>query len=1025
MEEESADVLHDQQSGFRAAHSTESAMLDLQTHMLELTEKAKTGLLMLLDLSAAFDLVDHQLLQSALDKLVGCSTKAQTWLASFLNDRMARIHWDENFSKATPILLGVPQGASLSPLLFNLYIRSLCSLLENIGVIFTNYADDTQLIFGLTGDHAVDSAMIEKIYNIIDNWMQRHWMCLNTTKTELMIFGSNQARSKLEPQYKTFRIKDAVILVLPKVKTLGMMVEASLGSGAQWLLVMVFAIEEINSNPKILPNVTLGFHIYDSCGMLLQALEGTLWLLSGRERPVLNNQCWGRQQTAAIIGESTSTRSILLARSYGPIVLFEIPVISYASTHPHLSDRKQFPSFFRTIPSDEFQSRGLADLVMHFGWTWVGLVAMDDDYGQEGLRILQEELAKGQGCVAFSENIVTRLADKNAFHIVKVIKSSTAVVIVLFATDHEMTPLLDELVMQNVTGKIWIASEGWSTSSLFSMGKYSKILSGTIGFQSHSGDMPGVQNYLSSLSPFRTPDYMFIREFWEEAFGCKWMNQTNPLNSQADMEKLCTGVESLESVYINHKYVTSFRFTYNVYTAVYAIAMALHDLMSCRPGNGPFDDGSCADILNLKHWQLFHSIKNVHMPSNFGTGRFFDDHGNPPAWYDIVNWQETPEGSVRQVKVGTYDSGAPPDETFMINGSAIQWAVGEKQVPVSVCSASCPSGFRKIAIEGQAACCYQCLRCTHGEISQQIDSLECSRCPWDQWPNTKQDQCIPRTMEFLSYEEPLGATMAAISIVSFTIPIAILGQFFRHRKTPIVRANNRTVSYLLLLSLALCFLTSLFFIGFPTREKCLLRQSAFGITFALCISCILSKTIMVVIAFNATKPNSNLRKWVGPQISFLVIISGTLFQVLLCVLWLIVSSPFAEYNIHTHPGKIIVECNEGSPIAFWCMLGYLGLLATASFIIAFIARKLPDTFNEAQFITFSMLAFLSVWLSFIPAYLSTRGKYMAAMEIFAIFSSSSALLCCLFFPKCYIMLLRPEMNSKELLLGAGKRKKET
>ncbi|XP_069072214.1 vomeronasal type-2 receptor 26-like [Pleurodeles waltl] len=338
-------------------------------------------------------------------------------------------------------------------------------------------------------------------------------------------------------------------------------------------------------------------------------------------------------------------------------------------------------------------------------------------------------------------------------------------------------------------------------------------------------------------------------------------------------------------------------------------------------------------------------------------------------------------------------------------------------VPVSVCSPSCPKGFRKAIRPGKPICCFECFPCRLGEITNHADSLECFRCPWDQWSNEDRDQCIPKSTDFLSYKETFGAILAASSIFSSVIPIIIMGLFFCYRNTPIVKANNTNLSFLLLMSLTLCFLCPLTFVGCPTEKKCLIRQAAFGTIFSLCVSCILAKTFVVVIAFKATKPDSNLRRLVGPYMSYMIIISGTLIQVVLCVLWLVYAPPFSEYNINIHPGLIIVECNEGSPIAFWCMLGYLGFLATISFIMAFLARKLPDSFNEAKFITFSMLAFLGVWLSFIPAYLSTRGKYVVAMEIFAILSSSSSLVSCIFFPKCYIILFRSEINTKEHLMG--------
>ncbi|XP_029441511.1 vomeronasal type-2 receptor 26-like [Rhinatrema bivittatum] len=337
--------------------------------------------------------------------------------------------------------------------------------------------------------------------------------------------------------------------------------------------------------------------------------------------------------------------------------------------------------------------------------------------------------------------------------------------------------------------------------------------------------------------------------------------------------------------------------------------------------------------------------------------------------------------------------------------------------PVSTCSESCGPGFRKAILEGQPACCFDCVPCSEDEFSNQTDATECMKCPDDQWPTRRQDGCQKKTIEFLSYQEPLGIVLAVISVLGALMPAAILVVFIQNRHTPVVKANNRELSYLLLLALILSFGCSLVFIGHPTTLTCMVRQMAFGIVFVICISCLLAKTIMVVIAFKATKPTSNLKLWVGPRLPNTMVLACSLVQVLICVTWLIVAPPFFQMSMKSQMGKIVLECNEGLLAAFCCMLGYMGLLSTISFIVAFLARKLPDSFNEAKFITFSMLIFIAVWLSFIPAYLSTTGKYTVAVEIFAILSSSAGLLVCIFFPKCYIILIRPDMNTKQFLMG--------
>ncbi|XP_026547775.1 vomeronasal type-2 receptor 26-like, partial [Notechis scutatus] len=246
---------------------------------------------------------------------------------------------------------------------------------------------------------------------------------------------------------------------------------------------------------------------------------------------------------------------------------------------------------------------------------------------------------------------------------------------------------------------------------------------------------------------------------------------------------------------------------------------------------------------------------------------------------------------------------------------------------------------------------------------------DCFECPEDYYPHKKMKDCILKTMVFLTFEETLGISLSSATLCFFFLTSWVLGTFIRQRNTPIVKANNRSLTYTLLVSLQLCFLSSLFFLSQPGKVTCLLRQSMFGITFSVAISSVLAKTITVVVAFMATKPGSQMRKWVGKRLAFSIVLLCSLFQVCICILWLSTSPPFPELDMHSEIQEMSLQCNEGSAFFFYCVLGYMGILAISSFIVAFVARKLPDSFNEAKFITFSMLAFCSIWMSFFPAYL--------------------------------------------------------
>lgn len=263
----------------------------------------------------------------------------------------------------------------------------------------------------------------------------------------------------------------------------------------------------------------------------------------------------------------------------------------------------------------------------------------------------------------------------------------------------------------------------------------------------------------------------------------------------------------------------------------------------------------------------------------------------------------------------------------------------------------------------------------------------------------------------MAFENPLGMTLASMALCFSILTSCVLGIFVKHRKTPVVKANNSTLSYILLISLTFCFLCSFLFIGQPNTATCILQQTTFGVVFTVAVSTVLAKTITVILAFKSTAPGRRLRRLLISGAPKFIIPICTLIQTVLCGIWLGISPPFVDTDAHSEHDHIIIMCNKGSVTAFYCVLGYLGALSLVSFTVAFMARNLPDTFNEAKFLTFSMLVFLSVWITFLPVYHSTKGKIMVAVEVFSILASSTGLLSCIFIPKCYIILARPEMNS--------------
>ncbi|XP_042525478.1 vomeronasal type-2 receptor 116-like [Dipodomys spectabilis] len=409
---------------------------------------------------------------------------------------------------------------------------------------------------------------------------------------------------------------------------------------------------------------------------------------------------------------------------------------------------------------------------------------------------------------------------------------------------------------------------------------------------------------------------------------------------------------------------------------------------------------------------MLHSfLKNIQFHNAAGDQVTLDDKRKLEADYDIVNIWNFPEGLELEVKVGKF---SPYAHQLSLSEDMVHWAIGNTEPIHSACSESCGPGYRKSPQEEKAACCSYCTPCSANEIANGTDMEQCMKCPDHQYANTERNQCLPTAARFLTYEEPLGMALDCMALFLSTLTTVVLGVFVKHKNTPIVKANNQALSYILLISLIFCFLCSLLFIGRSNTSTCILQQTTFGVVFTVAVSAVLAKTVTVVLAFKVTSPGRRMRWLLLSGAPNFIILICTLIQMTLCGIWLGTSPPFIDRDAHSEHGHLIILCNKGSLTAFYCVLGYLGFLALVSFTLAFLARNLPNTFNEAKFLTFSMLLFCIVWLTFLPVYHSAKREVMVAVEIFSILVSSAGLLGCIFAPKCYIILLRPDRN---FLLG--------
>uniref|UniRef100_A0A8C6X7C6 G-protein coupled receptors family 3 profile domain-containing protein n=1 Tax=Naja naja TaxID=35670 RepID=A0A8C6X7C6_NAJNA len=754
----------------------------------------------------------------------------------------------------------------------------------------------------------------------------------------------------------------------------------------QHILALAFVVNEVNEDSQILPNVTLGFHIYDSYYNSRMTYRTTLDLLFKSQGFAPNYKCDSQKNLMAIIGGLDFVISSYIAEIIG---FFKIPQVSSEGS-------SKFSSLYFMVPKEDHQYIGIVQLLHHFSWTWIGIFSVDNNNGENFLQKIQPLLSENGICSAFIERLAQQIHLEGFPEIYQTIsiisinmlnnKSNAFLVygeswtiiwlrFVTFLVDPESKEMA-------LLRKVWITTAQIDfVLSGIQVTWDLKMYNGAISFTVHSTAVAGFKEFLQTINPLSD----FRDGFRQNSRQCI---------GEMKLEDLPASIFEMEMT----------GQSYSVYNAVYAVAHALQALHMLGKIRG-------------KLFTLHSFLQGISFNNSAGERVFLNEKGEATGGFDITNLITFPNRSFRRVRIGKMDLQAPKGKKLFIDEDVIVWNPAfNQEPPFSRCNDPCFPGSWKKGIEGNQFCCYNCVPCPEGKISNQNDMDDCLECSEDHYPNKEKKECILKPMVFLTFEETLGIGFILAALCFFFLTSWVLGIFIKHRDTPIVKANNRSLTYTLLVSLQLCFLSCFFFLNKPGKVTCLLRQSMFGVTFSVAISCVLAKTITVVVAFMATKPGSQMRKWVGNRLAFCIVLSCSLFQVWIYILWLFTYPPFPELNMHSVLQVMILQCNEGSAFFFYCVLSYMGILAFASFIVAFFARKLPDSFNEAKFITFSMLAFCSVWISFFPAYLSTKGKAMVAVEVFSILSSSAALLGCIFLPKCYIIVWHPDLNHRKQLI---------
>ncbi|NWV37070.1 TS1R3 protein, partial [Grantiella picta] len=791
--------------------------------------------------------------------------------------------------------------------------------------------------------------------------------------------------------------KDTVNLTARSEPTL-LVCERLFSEGLIWALGMRFAIDQINNSTSLLPGITLGYDMYDTCFEALVALQPSLLFLTRNGTTgigVLCNYTEYQPRVTAIIGPHKSDLCLVTAKLFSS---FLIPQVSYGASSETLSNTELYPSFYRTVPSDKNLVEAVVLLLNQFGWNWIATIGSDDEYGRGAQALFLSMVGSDNICIALEGLIPTELAEPAARRqleeTVRVINSSKVSVIVLFAHSLAAQGLLEQSLRMGLGKKVWIGTEAWVMSDIAASIPNIQNIGTVLGFVMKAGTVPGFQEYVAEL----------FGSVQQEEF-CR---ESRELSRRMNAEVLDTHCQQCDNVTLGDigpmLRVTTVQ---PVHVAVYSVAHALHRALGCT-------QKACPKTA-IMSWQLLHFMNTLPFEVNGQSFRFDQSHGTNTG-YKLIFWAWR-DGTLTYLPVGDYE------QSLYILKSQIKFHTADQKEPTSECFRRCqPGQFRRI--KGFNLCCYDCTDCPEDTFWSSTDSTSCSPCPQQQWAPARSTQCHDRSERFLFWDEPLAMALGTLTALSTALSGATALLFLRHLRSPLVRDSGGTRSLFALLSLALLSLSCCLYVGRPSRGLCAGQQLSFALGLNGCLSTFLPKALEIALLTEFPRRAARLLRWVSRGRAWLLVAASLLTQGLLCFCYLRVGPDELLADYKSLPSEVLLLCDTKSWVAFTLLHGYNSCLAFACFLCTFMVQSLGTKYNAARGITFATLIYFIVWIFFVVIFATLRTVLRAVTQICTILATTLGILGSYFVPKCYIIVFKPELNREDYFQNGAEEEAE-
>ncbi|KPP77594.1 metabotropic glutamate receptor 8-like, partial [Scleropages formosus] len=680
-----------------------------------------------------------------------------------------------------------------------------------------------------------------------------------------------------------------------------------------------------------------------------------------------------------------------------------IPQISYASTAPELSDNNRYDFFSRVVPPDSYQAQTMVDIVKALGWNYVSTLASEGNYGESGVdAFIQISREAGGLCIAQSLKIPREPKPGEFDKIIKrLMETSNARGVIIFANEDDIKRVLEAAKKANLTGHfLFVGSDSWGAKNSPILDQ-EDVAEGAVTILPKRASIEGFDLYFTTRSLENNRRNIWFAEFWEDDFKCKLTRPGIKLDSD---KKKCTGEEriSRDSSYEQEGKVQF------VIDAVYAMAHALHNMhMDLCPGH----TGVCDKMDPVEGRLLLNYIHSVNFNGSAGTAVLFNENGDAPGRYDIFQYQMSNTTSPGYKVIGQWTN------NLRLNMEEMQFSGGSRQAPDSVCSFPCNPGERKKMVKG-VPCCWHCELCDGYQY--QLDEFTCEICPFDMRPTENRTGCRPTPIIKLEWHSPWAIIPVFLAILGILATLSVVITFIRFNDTPIVRASGRELSYVLLTGIFLIYLITFLMIAEPGAVVCAFRRLLLGLGMCISYAAMLTKTNRIYRIFEQGKKSVTPPKFISPTSQLVITFVLISVQVVGVFIWFAVVPPHTiiDYEELRPPNpelaRGILKCDMSDLSLISCLSYSIVLMVTCT-VYAVKSRGVPETFNEAKPIGFTMYTTCIIWLAFVPIFFgtaqSTEKMYIQTTTLTVSMSlSASVSLGMLYMPKVYVIIFHPEQN---------------